>query len=117
MILLQTLFSHLSSSILHTTLTVSHFEAETLHIPPSLRFFTTGTDPDHLFRQGFLFLLAPFHAFITLPLADYLWPKDEVSTWRDRVWRSLGCYAEFFGMFWGAILVVSANLKRLMGKG
>ncbi|KAF1851145.1 uncharacterized protein K460DRAFT_262768, partial [Cucurbitaria berberidis CBS 394.84] len=70
MSLVETLQSQFEAALLHVAAIVSRFESEMLHIPPALRFFTVGAEPDHLFRQAFLFLLAPLHAFVTLPLTD-----------------------------------------------
>ena len=70
MSLFQTILSHLEAAIFYIAIIVSHLEAEILHIPPSLRFFTVGAEPDQLFRQAVLFLVAPLHAFVTLPLMD-----------------------------------------------
>ncbi|KAF2190369.1 hypothetical protein K469DRAFT_721215 [Zopfia rhizophila CBS 207.26] len=67
MSLVQTFLSQREAAMLYIAVMVSHFEAEILHIPPSLRFFTAGAEPDQLFRQAFLFLLAP-----SMPSSRYL---------------------------------------------
>lgn len=103
--LLQTLQTLLETALLHLAATVSHFEAETLHIPPSLRFFTADADPDHLFRQAFMFALAPVHAFFTLPLMEKVMGGRRSGSW---LWRCGGWYLQFLGMFGVAIVTVSA---------
>jgi hypothetical protein len=79
--------SQLEAAMLYIAVMVSRFEAEILHIPPSLRFFTVGAEPDQLFRLSFLFLLAPFHAFVSIPLADLVWGRHDSQP------RSHGCFS------------------------
>jgi hypothetical protein len=70
MSLLQTFLSSIEAAMLFVAATTSRFEAETLHIPLALRFFTVVAEPDHLFRQAVLFTVAPLHAFVMIPLLD-----------------------------------------------
>lgn len=62
MSLVQTFLSSIEAAMLYVAATVSRFEAETLHLRPSFRFFTVGAEPDQHFRQAVLFALAPLHA-------------------------------------------------------
>lgn len=68
--LIHWFISSLETALLWIAAIMLHFKARFLHIPPSLRFFTVGTDRDQLFRQAFMFALAPLHAFVTVPLLD-----------------------------------------------
>ena len=83
---------------------VSRFEAEVLHIPPSLSFFTVGGAPDRLFREGFVFLLALLHAFVASPLLDS----------GSRNLRDCGkWYLRFLVIFWTTNAMVSSAQKRM----
>jgi hypothetical protein len=108
MSLIQTFLSQLEEVMLYVAVTVSHFEAEILHIPPSLRFFTVGAEPDQLFRQAFLFLIAPFHAFVSIPLGDLIGGRYDSQTRSHGLLRYGGWYLQFLVTFWMAILIVRA---------
>lgn len=109
---LALLFSHLETLMLRLALTMSNLETETLYNPPSLRFFTAGGDTDELFRQAFMFALAPFHAFITMPLLDsFLGPQSPLSRC-PLVLRFWGWWPGFSLMFWLTVFVMSGMVLR-----
>lgn len=103
--------------MLSIAVTVSRFEAGTLHIPPSLRFFTEGAEPDQLFRQAVMFAVAPLHAFVSIPLLDAFQGRYGAQP-RSRLHGLLQygrLYLQFLVAFWVVILVVRAlhNTARL----
>lgn len=67
------------AAMLDVAVIVSRFEAETLRIRPSLRFFTVGAERDQLFRQAVIFSLAPLHAFALILLIDALQGRHQSS--------------------------------------
>jgi len=108
MSLVQTFLLQLEAAMLYVAVTVSHFETEILHIPPSLCFFTEGAEPDRLFRQAVLFLVAPFHAFVSMPLLDSIAGKRDSQPRSHWLLRCGGWYLHYFIMFWVCILIVRA---------
>ena len=107
MSLVQMFLSQLEAAMLYIAVMVSHFETEILHIPPFLCFFTVGAEPDQLFRQAFLFLLAPFHAFVSIPLGDLVWGRYN-SQPSHGLLRCGRWYLQLLVTFWVAILIVRA---------
>ncbi|KAF2194527.1 hypothetical protein K469DRAFT_705996 [Zopfia rhizophila CBS 207.26] len=108
MSLVQTLLSQLEATLLYIAATVSHFEADILHIPPSLRFFTAGAEPDLHFRQAFLFVLAPLHAFVSMPLSDLLLGRCDPEPRSHGLRRYGTWFLWYLVMFWVATLIVGA---------
>jgi hypothetical protein len=108
MSLLQAFQSLLEAAMLYIAVTVSHFEADTLYIPPALPFFTVEAGPDELFKQAFMFALAPVHAFITIPLLAKVHGRHAS---QPRSYGLLGCgswYLQLLATFWVIILLVRA---------
>ncbi|KAH6629442.1 hypothetical protein C7974DRAFT_186385 [Boeremia exigua] len=101
---------HLAPSLFETAMEwlafeVSRIEAEILHIPSSMRFFTVEADTDQRFKEAFLFALAPFYAFITMPLLDRLRGIRHPKSRSDRSTRCGEWYLWYLVMFWTVILL------------
>jgi hypothetical protein len=94
-------------AILDIATVMPRFESNVLHIPPSLRFFTAGADPDELFRQAFRFLLAPFHAFVSMPLLDLVLGRKDSQLGSRRLLCDGTWYVKFLVTFWVSVLIVS----------
>lgn len=110
MSLVQITPSHIEAGLLYVVNVVSYFEAETLHIPSSLCFFTAGAEPEQLHRQATLFLLAPLQAFLLMPLLDmvqsiYLSRPRPI---REGLFKYGRWYLQLIITFWTAILIVRA---------
>ncbi|EDU47731.1 hypothetical protein PtrSN002B_003501 [Pyrenophora tritici-repentis] len=92
--------SYFFSAMHALAVTVSRFEIDTLHIPPSLSFFTVNARDEKAFMEGVMFFAALMNSFVTIPLLDWLgdryYPKP-----RPRYWiRSFGWYSLFFVTFY-----------------
>ncbi|KAF2794665.1 hypothetical protein K505DRAFT_360871 [Melanomma pulvis-pyrius CBS 109.77] len=105
MSLVQTFLSQLEAAILHVAVVMSHFEVEILHITPSLRFFTVGVEPDRLSKEAFLFLVAPFHAFVSIPLAEFVGGRYEPQPRSHGLFQCVGWYLLLLVTFWVVILI------------
>ena len=90
---------------------LARFEAETLRIPPLVRFFTAGAEAHELHLQGFMFVVAPLHAFFTMPLLEKLLGKRKPQSWSRHLVRCLVWYLIYFTMFWTVGFVVSFIAK------
>jgi hypothetical protein len=108
MSLLQTFQSPLEAAMLYIAVTVSRFKADTLHIPPALRFFTVGAGPDELFKQAFIFALAPVHTFITIPLLAKVHGRHASQPRSYSLLRCGSWYLQLLATFWVRILLVRA---------
>jgi hypothetical protein len=98
----------LETTMLHLALTISRLEADYLHIPPALRFFTAGGDAEELFNQAFIFTLAPYFAFIIIPLIDAVLGGPHLDKPRGRALLRHGRLSlQFLLMWWVIILVVT----------
>ncbi|KAH7396367.1 hypothetical protein BKA66DRAFT_262613 [Pyrenochaeta sp. MPI-SDFR-AT-0127] len=93
------------AAMLYVAVVASRFEAETLRIRPSLRFFTVGADPHQLFRQAVIFALAPLHAFILIPLIDALQGRHKSQPRGQSLFRYGRWYLQFLVPSWVAILI------------
>ncbi|KAF2252056.1 hypothetical protein BU26DRAFT_561833 [Trematosphaeria pertusa] len=47
-------------------------ETSVLHIPPTFRFFSQNAAPERQCIEATMLLAAPFHAFVTIPVLDWL---------------------------------------------
>jgi hypothetical protein len=95
------------TTMLHVALTVSRLEADYLHIPPALRFFTVGGDAEELFNQAFTFTLAPYFAFIIVPLIDAVLGGLNPDESRGRALLRYGrLWLQLLLMWWMVILLV-----------
>ena len=103
MSLFHALASSFEAAMLYLAVVTSRFEAETLNVPPALRFFTTGADPDQLSRQAFLFALAPVHAFISILILNALQGAHS-----HGLLRYAWFYLRLLTLFWLAIVIVRA---------
>jgi hypothetical protein len=90
---------------------LARFEAETLRIPPLVRFFTAGAEAHELHLQGFMFVVAPLHAFFTMPLLERLLGKRKPQSCSCHLVRCLVWYLIYFTMFWTVGFVVSSHTK------
>lgn len=90
----------------HLAVVLSRFEAETLRVPPLLRFFTAGAEPYELHLQAFMFIVAPLHAFFTMPLLDKLSGKREPMSWCGHLRHCLEWYFFYLTLFWTVIFIV-----------
>jgi hypothetical protein len=108
MSLVDIFLSRLETTMLHLAHTISRLEADYLHIPPALRFFTVGADAEELFNQAFMFTLAPYFAFIIMPLTDAVLGDPHLDKSRGRALLRYGRLSlQFLLMWWMIILVVS----------
>jgi hypothetical protein len=108
MSLVDIFLSRFETTMLRLALTISRLEADYLHIPPTLRFFTVGGDTEELFNQAFMFTLAPYFAFIIIPLIDAVAGDPNLAKPRGRALLRYGrLWLQFLLMWWLIILVVS----------
>jgi hypothetical protein len=108
MSLVDIFLSRFETAMLHLALTISRLEADYLHIPPALRFFTVGGDAEELFNQAFMFTLAPYFAFIIIPVMDAVSGGPNLDKSRGRALLRYGRLSlQFLLMWWVIILVVS----------
>ncbi|EAT89390.1 hypothetical protein SNOG_02659 [Parastagonospora nodorum SN15] len=75
----------LSHLLIHIGTSFAHVES-TLHIPTCLRFFPPSASPDELCTLALLFVVAPLHGYMTLPMLDYLGLGEREAGWRWE-WR------------------------------
>ncbi|KAH9873232.1 hypothetical protein J1614_005630 [Plenodomus biglobosus] len=85
----EMLYARYQDAIMYVATTGSYCE-EILYIPHTLRFFTIDGDPNQLFRQALRLLVAPLHAFITIPFWEIV---------SDR------CCLHFIVLFWLGIII------------
>jgi hypothetical protein len=109
MSLVEVIVTGLRAFLLKLGLTVSRFEAETLHIPPFFRFFEIDAGSAALVMQASMFAAAPLHAFFTMPFLEKLVYTQEARSWRGYLLHGLGWYFQYFVAFWSAMLIVSAS--------
>jgi len=95
----------------HLAVVLSRFEAETLCVPPLLRFFTAGAEPYELHLQAFMFIVAPLYAFFTMPLLEKLSGKREPISWCGHLRRCLEWYFLYFTAFWTVIFIVRLSFN------
>jgi hypothetical protein len=108
MSLVDVFLSHFEAGMLRLARGISHLEASYLHIPPALRFFTAGGDAEELFNQAFMFTLAPYFAFIIIPLIDAVAGGRTLENPRGRALLRYGRLSlQFLLMWWVIVLVVS----------
>jgi hypothetical protein len=101
--------SHYQTFIFNLVATISQFEQEILHTPPLYRFFSPYAGPNEQLKQGAMFLIAVFHALVSLPVTELIFGRRESALFfRDRLWvRCLWCYLKFLGTIWAMIVFVS----------
>jgi hypothetical protein len=114
---LQAFPTNLEAILLHLARTISAFEGHVLHIPPSLCFFTVDANPDRLARQAFLFVLAPLHAFVLMPLADLVWGRCDPEPRSPALVRCCGWFGLLLVTFWVAILIVRILVECIVERG
>jgi uncharacterized membrane protein AbrB (regulator of aidB expression) len=109
MSLLETTALWLRAALLRLAFTVSRFEAETLHMPTLLRFFTEGAGEQELHLQAFMFAVAPLHASFTMPVLETLFDQRTFRSWTGYLLRYLYWYFYFLSMFWTVGFVVRSS--------
>jgi hypothetical protein len=110
MSLLQMLFYQFQVALVNFVITASRFEAESLHVPRSMRFFTTGAGPNKLYAEAAFLFVALLHAFFTLPLMDlvhgYVYADYTPWSWGRALLRCGKRYLLLSVTFWTIIVVV-----------
>jgi hypothetical protein len=106
MSVIEMLLSSFEAAMIHLAFATSRFEAETLRIPASLRFFTVGGDAEELFTQALMFTIAPYNAFFVIPLMEALQDFPDPEPRSNRLLRYGRWYLLLLLTFWVIILVV-----------
>ncbi|KAL7780264.1 hypothetical protein CFE70_010286 [Pyrenophora teres f. teres 0-1] len=88
-------------AVMHAlALAVSRFEIETLHIPPSLCFFTVGAGYEKASMEGVMFFAALMNSFVTIPLLDWLLREYDPKPRPRYLVKCVGWYSLFFVTFY-----------------
>lgn len=100
--LTHTLLSHLSTHILTIATHAADIESNLLHIPPYLRFFTTtpDADPGLYLKQATMFVAAPIHTFISIPLIALFLDGRQGMKRKYGMWACGHTLALLWGTFW-----------------
>jgi hypothetical protein len=107
MSLFEVALARFQATMYQLTVMLSFFEAGILRIPPLVRFFTAESEAHELHLQALMFIVAPLHAFFTMPLLEKLLGKRKLRSWNRHLVRCLGWYLIYFTTFWIVGFVVS----------
>jgi hypothetical protein len=89
----------LSHLLIHIGTSFAHIESN-LYIPTCLHFFPPSASLDELRMLALLFVVAPPHGYITLPMLEYLGLGEREAGWRWEWRRCVKWHIQLLSMFW-----------------